>query len=216
MLPKEKRRAGWSIVVGAVVAGLVAGGYYLQAFNANQRLHILVAECEKKAAPAAPNPIQALIQDPQFVKLSEPEKYEVVIGVLEKHEPGFAARDPQFKHEVATGLLQKYGHLKSSAALPADDPLAGSTPVDLPKTLTVEFVCDPKELESLRNLHHIDLSPSAAKIVDTASESDNDRELGRNGALIAFLIFVCPFAWYFFLDRIRELSAAIAGRDRSP
>ena len=50
MLPKEKRRVGWSIAVGAVVAGLVAGYSHFQAFEANQRLHSLVAECKKQAS----------------------------------------------------------------------------------------------------------------------------------------------------------------------
>jgi hypothetical protein len=141
MLSKEKRRVGWSIAAGAVVAGLVAGYYYVRAFEANHRLHVLVAECEKQGAiPIAP-PIPPI-----------PKGYTL---------------DPP--------------------------------------------VCDPKVLESLG-----DLVGDQAKIVGTASEADADRELGRNGALIAFLIFCLPLAWYLVLDRIRELSAAIAGRDRSP
>ncbi|SRR6266851_5387273 len=150
MLPKEKRRVGWSIAVGAVVAGLVAGRYYLQAFTAKQRLRILVAECEKKAAPAAPD-----------------------------LPPGYK--------------------LDPAPAVP-------------PKTLTdADFACEPKDLVDIHSL-----SVFQAKIVDTAREADNDPADSRSSALIAFLIFCLPLAWYLVLDRIRELSAAIAGRDRSP
>jgi hypothetical protein len=150
MLPKEKRRVGWSLAVGFLVAGLVAGYYYLQAFEANRQLPILVAACEKQRAGNAP---------------------------AADLQPG-----------------------------ESEEPLSkGSTEVPIPPGATIgseerlpnDFIpdeCDPKVL--------------------VASQADNDRDDGRDYALIAFLIFCLPLVWYLVLDRIRELSAAIAGGDR--
>jgi hypothetical protein len=134
MLSKEKRRVQWSIAVGAVVAGLVAGRYYLQASDATHRIRILVADCEKQ-------------------------------------------------------------------------------PLDLPKGYHLD--CEPGALVKQRD-HYRSLSALEAKIVDTAGEADNYRAHGHRFALLAFLVFCLPLAWYLVLDRIRELSAAIAGRDGSP
>jgi hypothetical protein len=166
MLAKEKRRVGWSIGAGAVVAGSFAGYYYLQAFNANRRLRILVAECEMKAAPAAPDVPPGYKLDPAPVV---PPK---------DLPPGFT-----------------------------EEPIKPLTDADF------DAICDPKDLV-LDDIHG--LSGFQAKIADTAREADNDRADGRSSALIAFLIFCLPLVWYLVLDRIRELSAAIAGRDRSP
>jgi hypothetical protein len=70
MLPKEKRRVGWSIAIGAIVAGSVAGSYYLRAFNANRRLRTLVAECQErvKSWPSVPEGyVAASACDPEFL-----------------------------------------------------------------------------------------------------------------------------------------------------
>ena len=132
MFPKERKRAKWSIAVGAVIAGLVGGGSYLQALDANHRTRILVSDCEKQ---------------------------------------------------------------------PIEPPL--------PKGFVLD--CEPDALLDRHNLPVLE-----TKIVETAREADNDRADGRRYALFVFLIFCLPLAWYLVLDRIRELSAAISGRDRSP
>jgi hypothetical protein len=48
---------------------------------------------------------------------------------------------------------------------------------------------------------------------DEDVKSYQDNEVFYSVALL--LLSVAPFVWYFFLDRIREFSAAVSGRDRS-
>jgi len=167
MLPKEKRRCGWSLAVGAVVAGLIAGYFHFQAFKANRRLHVLVAECED--------------------------------WVLTPPAAGKASANSE-KHAAPKTLTD------------ADMAAAGHSVEDL--FSNSHLVCDPKVLLELSDLT-ASMFPDQAKIVDAAKEADNDRADGRSSASIAFLIFCLPLVWYLVLDRIRELSAAIAGRDRS-
>jgi hypothetical protein len=89
----------------------------------------------------------------------------------------------------------------------------GYTETPIPKGFVVvpgPAVCDPKDLADL-----IDLSGYQLEIADTAKEGDNERDDARTYALMVFLFSCLPLAWYLVLDRIRELSAAIAGRDRN-
>jgi hypothetical protein len=68
-------------------------------------------------------------------------------------------------------------------------------------------ICDPKELRDLSVKSP--LVGDQAKIVDLAMEADEDRASGRFRALVVFLIFCVPLVWYFLLDRLKEVSAAI-------
>lgn len=141
MLPREKRRAGWSIAVGVAVAGLVAGYSHFQVSDAYQRLHNSVQECERRKAILA-----------------------------------------------ATQLTN--GQLSDDYA----------------------EACLP---DTYISLHDHDLSVLERKVFYTEIEADNDRADGRFFSLIAFAIFCLPLVWYLALGRIRELSAAITGRDRN-
>jgi hypothetical protein len=88
---------------------------------------------------------------------------------------------------------------------PKDDPLANA-----------KRICDPKELMEFSDLRTSPLEGDQGKIEALATEADDDRASSRFRALAVLLIFCLPLAWYFVLDRIREISAAVAGRDRSP
>jgi hypothetical protein len=59
-----------------------------------------------------------------------------------------------------------------------------------------------------------ELKGEAAQIVNAAREADNDRGNGRLFGLAVLLLSCLPLFWYFLLDRIREVSAAVSGRDR--
>jgi hypothetical protein len=171
MLPREKRRAGWSIAVGVVVAGLVAGYHYFQAFEANQTLNNLVSKCE-----------------------GLPPGYDIakVYPPLNKTAPGAsntAQAAPDETAKLPPGWTEE------------DNP-------ERPSNFTPD-ACNPKAL-----VDRIDLVGEQAKIADMARQAENDRADGRSSSLIAFAIFSLPLAWYLVLDRIRELSAAITGRDR--
>ncbi|MGO9605306.1 MAG: hypothetical protein ACLQAT_18275 [Candidatus Binataceae bacterium] len=188
MLPKEKRRVKWSIAVGAVVAGLIAGYYRLQAFEANQRLHILVADCEKIVKPTSigPNASEGLTDE----ELRD-EGYD-----LSKAKPPPTPIENPLKLTPVENSNHFFPGVKSIVEKPP-----------LPDGYVVQS-CDPKNLVGYEKLPLFQ-----ATLLTTAEEADNG---GRSSALIAFLIFCLPLAWYLLLDRIRELSAAIAGRDRSP
>ncbi|MGA3230392.1 MAG: hypothetical protein ABSD51_10625 [Candidatus Binatus sp.] len=206
MLAKEKRRSGWSLAVGAVVAGLIAGYFHFEAFNANRRLHILVAECEKIVKPNSEAP-------------AIPE------GFVED-APTASATDPNASEGLTDDEARAKGYDLSKAIPPVEDPLK-LAPVDdsyhifpgvksvegkppLPAGYVVES-CDPENLVGYEKLPLFQ-----ARLLNTAEEADNDRADGRSSALIAFLVFCLPLVWYLVLDRIRELSAAIAGKDRNP
>ena len=49
---------------------------------------------------------------------------------------------------------------------------------------------------------------------DEAVEAYRDYELFFSLSLL--VLSAVPFVWYFFLDRIREFSGAVSGRDRNP
>ncbi len=72
--------------------------------------------------------------------------------------------------------------------------------------------CEPNTYVSL---HDRDLSALEERVWDTAREVDSDERDRARSVLVVFLIFCLPLIWYLVLDRIREISAAIAGRDRS-
>jgi hypothetical protein len=57
-------------------------------------------------------------------------------------------------------------------------------------------------------------SPGEAQIADTAQEAKDDRANGRFFGLLTFVAFCFPLGWYFLLDRLREISDAVSGRDR--
>ena len=73
-------------------------------------------------------------------------------------------------------------------------------------------ICNPDELAKNEGA----LQGRSAEIVKAyyaAAKARNDRWLAP---CVGFAIFVLPVIWYFLLDRLREISAAISGRDRTP
>jgi hypothetical protein len=73
-----------------------------------------------------------------------------------------------------------------------------------------DLVCDPEDLVGLP-----DLVGEQAQIANTSREANNDRANGRLFGLLTLAGFCIPAGWYFFLDRLREISDALSGRDRS-
>jgi hypothetical protein len=141
MLPKEKRRGGWSLAVGVILAGLAAGYFYLQISDANERLHSLVAECKKQKATLTAAPLTDAEIGDDFGEACEPNTYVSL-------------------HDHALSVLEQ-------------------------------------------------------RVWDVGREVDGDERDRARSVLVVFLIFCLPLIWYLVLDRIREISAAIAGRDRS-
>jgi hypothetical protein len=67
-----------------------------------------------------------------------------------------------------------------------------------------------------------DLPSSGHWVADVPSDTDllrakaiSERSDGQTFALWVLAIFAIPLIWYFLLDRIREISAAVSGRDRN-
>jgi hypothetical protein len=80
----------------------------------------------------------------------------------------------------------------------------------------------PKTLSDKDFVPESDLPSSGHWVVDTPSDSDllrakatSERSDGQTFALLALAISVVPLIWYFLLDRLREISAAVSGRDKS-
>jgi hypothetical protein len=83
-----------------------------------------------------------------------------------------------------------------------DPPPAGFEDLDL--------VCEPEDL-----VDYVYANGEQAQISDTAREANNDRANGRLFGLLTFVAFCLPLGWYFLLDRLREVSDALSGRDRA-
>jgi hypothetical protein len=91
------------------------------------------------------------------------------------------------------------------------------------KPATFEFPpndCEPKDIEADeraandRGIHFFSFSrPEQQQIFDFVLHG-KDRSIWRL-PIVMFSLFGLPFLWYFLLDRLRELSAAISGRDRN-
>jgi hypothetical protein len=86
-----------------------------------------------------------------------------------------------------------------SSATPADKDFVPDS--DLPKGYTVV---------PLRGGHLVEVSGAD----QLRMKANDERAEGTSVALGAVALFALPFIWYFVLDRIREISAAISGRDR--
>lgn len=107
---------------------------------------------------------------------------------------------------IIAGLVLGWGYLQALRlerklpALIADC----EKPLNPPLSPKWEIICDPKELMESSNLKGVQ-----AKIATLAMEADEDQASRRLQALVVFLIFCLPLVWYFLLDRLKEVSAAI-------
>jgi hypothetical protein len=73
-------------------------------------------------------------------------------------------------------------------------------------------ICDPADFVP-------DKSEPYVRGQDAIADLEHDAQAAREGwpfwSLVVFGISCIPLVWYFLLDRIREISAAVSGRDRS-
>lgn len=88
------------------------------------------------------------------------------------------------------------------------------------------YCCEPAEIGQDSDPLGIDSGSASSHVANRSDRqieiwqashfgADLDRETGRFVGLAVFLISCLPLVWYFLLDRIREVSAAVSGRDRS-
>ena len=73
------------------------------------------------------------------------------------------------------------------------------------------YLCNPADLAYKYKLKGVQ-----QQIDNTQQEATNDRSDGRLVGSVLFLLFCLPLLWYLLLDRIREVSGAVSGRDRNP
>jgi hypothetical protein len=67
------------------------------------------------------------------------------------------------------------------------------------------YACDLSDLGEF----DFDLSDIQTRIMKASQEAKSDRHDGQFAALVIFGLFCLPLVWYFLLDRLREVSAAI-------
>jgi len=127
MLPKEKKRAVWSLAIGAVMSAALFGAF-------NWRAHLADSQALRLDAMPHSSPTPKVLSDRDFV----PES-------------------------------------------------------DLPGHWVVD-------------------TPSASDLLRT--KAAGERSDGQTFALLTMAICAVPFVWYFLLDRLREVVAAILGRDQ--
>jgi len=71
--------------------------------------------------------------------------------------------------------------------------------------------CTPSDLE-----YESGLIEPEQKVHDAYAAEESERDDLEMLLVGVLVIAIMPFLWYFLLDRLREISAAIAGRDRTP
>jgi hypothetical protein len=227
VLARERKRALWSLAIGVIIVPAALSFWYLRAQAVDVRLQSLVANCEKEASasnskgftivtpeewkrtfkgppntasrsPGAPPDAVSRIRDSSGAVIG----YRMKDGSIKRFE--FEGKSTAISPEEAKRLWAnrlggpEKGYGGPSIPLPPGFKLAGFKPI-----------CDPGSLMSLP-----ELKGESAQIVNAALEADNDRDNGRLFGLAALLLSCLPLFWYFLLDRIREVSAAISGRDR--
>jgi hypothetical protein len=147
VLVREKKRAVWSLAIGAVLAALIYGYTELQMGRIDTQLLEAVRECQ--ATPKAKN------------------GYPIIKDFDDKGAPG----------EFIVG--------RQLHCAPED------------ARLTEDSLLDPER-----------------KVRDLASQEEQS-ESNQDWVYVVF-VFALPGFWYFLLDRIGEISAAISGRNQAP
>lgn len=104
-------------------------------------------------------------------------------------------------------------------ASPSKDghPVARATNVKTgrPEEIVLDEIlkCSPADLKDAEADQLIPPERRVREIIDAKENKRSNLTLFAGGVIT---ISVLPFLWYFLLDRIREVSAAISGRDRTP
>jgi hypothetical protein len=193
VLVKEKKRAAWSLAFG-ILGGFVAGGWnYHVAMHEQAQLKALIAQCGE-LDPSTLTPLATVTSAAEkFVsKHSNGQKFGDII------------RDPEFgkfqRGEKAYIIGYFIDHqLKTD---PDWGKFNAHDQADLVnRAYKKAGLCDPDEL-----------------LVSESDASDRTEVARRHAERIAALVFgffCLPFIWYFLLDRLREISAAVSGRDRN-
>ena len=225
MLPKERKRAFWSIAVGAIAALGVFAWPRVIVFNETRALRAIVAVC-RSSHPLVP-PLKKR-SDPSDSDELVPRGYvtEADDGMLDKgqyfasnnlhtrigaiiKDPEFAKFDSGEKREVVESVLH------------ADKEFTGLSPANQAAVRQQVFdslhlaalACEPHELAVSEHLGAIQ-----QEIVHESNQLQT--ELLKQGdateyAALVFALFCLPLVWYFLLDRLREIGAALSGRDQS-
>ncbi len=150
MLAEEKKRALWSIAVGALLAIAVEGTVRVLEWHATQRLNASVTDCEK---PDPKNPV------------------------------GKGHWEAVCKPSDLRGMTRKGPDGEYTVPVTDEDLIAGGG--------------------------------VTARIVQEDQAVDGYRQDNWFYSAIVIALSCVTFVWYFLIDRIREISAAVSGRDRS-
>ncbi len=79
-------------------------------------------------------------------------------------------------------------------------------------TEKIEKICDPADFTP--SDPSFQYTGDLKEIVDKREGAQTIRDSMAFWAGVVFVVFCIPLIWYFLLDRIREISGAISGRDQ--
>lgn len=230
MLWKEKRRVLWSLAIGAVLA---LGVYFwprVVAFWEARPLRGLVAACKTSHLPLPPLKERAArVDTTDELAISGYVTEEVglhgyfddgqlfasenlhakLADIIKKSE--FAKLDPGEKREVIESLLhadKDFSNLSAAAQAEARRRIYDSLHL-------ASLACDPDELsisepDQVEGIQQQIFAVSAQLHAEALEQDDVTKY-----AALVFGFFCLPLVWYFLMDRLREISAAISGRDQS-
>jgi len=123
------------------------------------------------------------------------------------------AQQPTRKFDRPNGVLYgEYTYEEAAAALrnsPRFQSLSESEKSDVLDKLQDRYECNPEALRDRSGL-----KGRQADIVRRSVEAESDLDNARFYGGVLVFVFCLPLIWYFLLDRIREFSNAVSGRDR--
>jgi hypothetical protein len=111
-------------------------------------------------------------------------------------------------------------HSQSTRWSPKDWPIARLEQKLIPFRLhhKKRMLCGPLNIPATAILYRYPTWLNAIPIMrEPLSRKDRDLAIENANLRAAWIVaaFCIPFLWYFLLDRLREISAAILGRDRN-
>ena len=215
---RRKRIATIVMLLGLLGSGAILAVGRIKYAWATHRLADLQSKCLSESRPRIVEPLpmatataqhalQEMFKDPDFVTSSPLDQLNATEKVWSSYDREFAKLDKASKHFAAKKMLDSYVLRKEH--LP---PLPPGFVLDTDPEgyLKGPIVCDPSDLSASKGLRGVKL-----EIVEQFDAREEAWNTTWNGVWVLALLLSLPRAWYFLLDRIREIADSIRGHRRA-
>jgi len=215
---RRKRIATIVMLLGLLGSGAILGVGRIKYAWATHRLADLQSKCLSESRPRIVEPLpmatataqhalQEMFKDPDFLTSSPLDQLNATEKVWSSYDREFAKLDKASKHFAAKKMLDSYVLRKEH--LPALPPGFESDPVPEGYVYSPIVSCDPSELSDRKGSKG--LQGVQLEIADQFDAREEAWNTTWNGVWVLALLLSLPRAWYFLLDRIREIADSIRG-----